>query len=121
VFKKKILIVDDEITILTVLKRLLEKAGYKVITFNKAKNALEFLNKEVVDLVIIDLFMPDLNGIEFCRALSAGGIRTRILFMTGGYFEEQLQAFLSKNKEISYIEKPFTLKELIEVIKKLDL
>ncbi len=64
--KKTILLVDDDPDILTVLKGNLELSGYRVLTAGTAKEALEVCEKNEAELVVLDLVLPDMDGIQVC-------------------------------------------------------
>jgi len=64
-----ILVADDEPHILQILRFTLEKAGYRVVTAEDGEQALEFINEERPDLVILDIMMPKLSGYEVCRKM----------------------------------------------------
>ena len=81
---KKILIVDDEPDILEFLRYNLRKEGYAVVTANDGKVALEVAGREKPDLIILDIMMPELDGVETCRQLRATKAfkETPIAFLT---------------------------------------
>lgn len=64
--EERILIVDDNAEVLEKMKRLLSQVGYSVLSCNSGEDALTFLEKERVDLVLLDVNMPNLNGFEVC-------------------------------------------------------
>ncbi len=66
---KKILIVDDEPDILEFLQYNLKKEGYAVVTANDGKQAIEVAEREKPNLIILDIMMPELDGVETCRIL----------------------------------------------------
>jgi len=69
--RKKILIVDDESIMVSVLKRHVSNAGYEFVAATSGQEALEKIQQEVPDLVLLDLMMPDMNGFETCRRIRA--------------------------------------------------
>lgn len=66
---KCILLVDDEADIVKVISKRLEKSGYRVLTASGGARALEILEKHIPDLIILDINMPDIDGIETCRRI----------------------------------------------------
>ena len=66
---KRILVVDDEIGALTLIGIMLERGGFSVIKAKDANAALAELDKETPDLIILDVMMPGMNGIELCRVI----------------------------------------------------
>ena len=69
--RKKILIVDDESSMVSVLQRHVTNAGYEFEAATNGHEALEKIQHEVPDLVMLDLMMPDMNGFEVCRRIRA--------------------------------------------------
>src|SRR5438552_11215953 len=65
----RILVVDDEPRMLSMMRRVLEVDGYSVVLAGGGTAALEILRRESVDLVILDVMMPDLDGFEVCRTV----------------------------------------------------
>jgi DNA-binding response OmpR family regulator len=67
--KKHILVVDDEIGALTLIGIMLERGGFSVLKAKDAKTALSVLDQNTPDLIILDVMMPGMNGIELCRVI----------------------------------------------------
>jgi DNA-binding response OmpR family regulator len=66
---KRILVVDDEIGALTLIGIMLERGGFEVLKAKDAEQALSVLSLETPDLIILDVMMPEMDGIELCRVL----------------------------------------------------
>ena len=115
--EKKVLVVDDEVKILEVIKSFLESKGYIVFTAENGKEAFSILEKENIALVILDLMLPDLSGEDICMTLRQKS-RVPIIMLTAKVEEESMLKGLGIGAD-DYITKPFSLKELnarIEVI-----
>ena len=113
---QKILIVDDEKPIVTLLKYNLEKAGF---TTDEAYDGLEAVRKVEAndyDLIVLDLMLPELDGIEVCKHLRSNKIETPILMLTAKdeEFDKVLGLELGAD---DYLTKPFSPKEVIARIK----
>lgn len=67
--KKHILVVDDEIGALTLIGIMLERGGFSVLKAKDARSALAILDQNTPDLIILDVMMPGMNGIDLCRAI----------------------------------------------------
>ena len=67
----KVFVVDDEIGALTLIGIMLERGGFDVMKAQSAKMALSLLDDEKPDLFILDVMMPDMNGIELCKVLKS--------------------------------------------------
>jgi PAS domain S-box-containing protein len=111
----KILVVDDEEAILAFLSRLLSEWGHSVETINNADTALEKLNEERYSLVLLDIKLPGMSGIELYQHIEdiAPALARRVMFITGDIMEGTTRAFLEKTGA-PYITKPLD----IEVLKK---
>lgn len=85
--KKHILVVDDEIGALTLIGIILERGGFSVLKAKDADNALALLDQNTPDLIILDVMMPGMDGIELCRVIrgrsDAGGTPILILSARG--------------------------------------
>jgi len=109
-FKKKVLVVDDEVKILEVIKSFLESKDYMVFTAENGKQAFSIFEKENISFVILDLMLPDLSGEEICSRLRRIS-RVPILMLTAKVGEEDLLKGLEIGAD-DYLTKPFRLKEL---------
>ena len=105
----KILIIDDDIELLKMLKKYLEIKKYEIIT---AENGLEGINKIKLqpDIILLDVNMPNIDGIEVCRRIR-DKVTCPILFLTARVDEQDVVNGLSSGGD-DYILKPFRLKEL---------
>ncbi len=106
----KILVVDDELSIRTLVRRYLEREGYQVEIAENGAAALRLFDSGTPDLVVLDLMLPDINGYELCRQMQS---RTSvyILMLTARSDEsDKIQGFALGADD--YLTKPFSLKEL---------
>lgn len=111
-----VLIVDDERGMRDFLKILLEKEGHKVITASRGKKALEILESKVVDLVVSDIRMPELSGIELLEIIKEKTPELPVIMITA--FASPDDAVMAmKNGAFDYISKPFNVDEIISVIR----
>lgn len=107
---KKVLVVDDEVKILEVVKSFLESKGYQVYTAENGRQAFSLFERERISFVILDLMLPDLSGEEICAKLRQKS-RVPIIMLTAKVGEDDLLAGLNLGAD-DYITKPFRLKEL---------
>jgi response regulator RpfG family c-di-GMP phosphodiesterase len=106
-----ILIVDDEAQIRRLIRRILERCGYRTDEVENGRQALEFLQSEPVDLVVTDLRMPDVDGLELlerCRALYPN---TDVIMLTG-FGTIQTAVYAMRQGALDYMTKPFSAAEL---------
>lgn len=107
---KKIMIVEDEEKIVTVVKSFLESKGFAVIPAINGKQALELFEKDAISMVLLDLMLPELSGEEVCKALRRKS-RVPIIMLTAKSDEADMLNGLGIGAD-DYITKPFSLKEL---------
>ena len=115
---ESILIVDDEVAIRELLKYNLEKEGYKTTSAADGEQALNFMNKNKYDLVILDLMLPGINGLEVCRKMRQDPSLARIpIIMLTAKGEEIDKVVGLELGADDYVTKPFGVRELIARIK----
>jgi CheY-like chemotaxis protein len=120
---KKILVIDDDKLILITLKRLLIREGYQVITALSGQFALKKIEEDNFDLIISDIKMPQMDGIETVKKIReflAQHGRNPIpeIFITAYAKEDIFKKALGLNAA-GYIEKPFDIKTLQDTVKRL--
>ena len=112
--KKDILVVDDEMSIRSVLKQVLEKDGYTVTAAANGEEALEFLEQKPFALVISDIKMPGLNGLELLKKIKSSHPDTQVIIITSfASLETALDAL--RNGAYDYLLKPFEDLTIISV------
>jgi DNA-binding response OmpR family regulator len=111
----KILVIEDEATITQVIRLYLEQAGYAVISASDGIAGLELHAREHPDLVILDLMLPALDGMEVCRRIRAWA-NTPILMLTARQGEEDRISGLEAGAD-DYLVKPFSPRELVSRVK----
>jgi DNA-binding NtrC family response regulator len=106
--QSKIVLVDDDPLITTSLKNFLfMELDIEAITFNDARAAAAFVNKERVHLIISDFLMPDLNGIELLRAARASQPEAPRILLTGYADKENAIKAINEVQLFQYVEKPW--------------
>jgi DNA-binding response OmpR family regulator len=108
---QKILVVDDEVKIIEVVKSYLEKQGYEVFEANDCAQAQKLLEKHNPDLMILDLMLPDMSGEEFCRHIRQNS-RIPIIMLTAKVEESDILKGLDIGAD-DYITKPFSVRQLV--------
>lgn len=108
-----ILVVDDDADVVLTIKNSLIRAGFQVACANDSDDALEILRRQRPDLILLDIAMPGMDGIELCRRLRANPLTSHIsiLFVTvSGDIQSKTAAFDAGADD--YLVKPFDLQEL---------
>ncbi len=115
--KGRILIIDDEDIIRESCSRVLEPAGYEVLAAKTGLEGLQVLDSDAVDLVLTDLKMPDIDGIEVLVKIKENWPDTEVIIMTGyGTVSTAVRAM--KMGVFDYIEKPFSPDDLLDLVAK---
>lgn len=114
---RKVIVIDDEPFILMMIEDKLKKAGIQVIALRESKNALSVIRREKPDLVILDWMMPEVSGIDICRALKSDVELkdTPVFLLTAKGQDTDKQIGLQCGASM-YITKPFSPKALLEVV-----
>ncbi len=114
---KSIMVVDDEKSMRDFLNIFLKQEGYHVICVPSGKNALELLEKEELDLVITDIKMPDVSGVDVLKKVNALNLNTPVIMITA--FSSNETALEALNQGVyDYISKPFNVDEMRIIIKR---
>ena len=114
---KKILILDDEPIVGERLKPALEKEGHRVEIFTNPYQALERINQKMFDIVVTDIRMDDIDGIQVLENVREISKRTKVVMITGYATIEVARESLAKGA-FDFIAKPFKLGEIRGVIQK---
>lgn len=108
-----ILAVDDDPDVLGTVERVLQRENFEVYTVNSGQKALEYLERNLPDMIILDIIMPEMDGITVCRHLRADSRFTAlpVLFLTAKGSTDDIVAGLDAGAD-DYVIKPFELAEL---------
>jgi DNA-binding response OmpR family regulator len=117
---RKILVVDDEAVLVETIAYNLEQAGYQVITAADGASALEVARRESPDLIILDIMLPEMDGLEVCRQLrrDSGTAATPIIMLTAKGDEIDKVVGLEVGAD-DYVTKPFGRRELLARVRAL--
>jgi two-component system, OmpR family, response regulator MprA len=107
----RVLVVDDDRALRDALRRALTLGGYDVVAAEGGREGLERVRSSRPDVVVLDLLMPDVDGIEVCHRLRADGDRTPILLLTARDAVDDRIAGLDAGAD-DYLVKPFDVEEL---------
>ena len=111
----KVLIIDDEIVFSGNMVKLLNTRGYQASAVNGGEEGIRVLEKEAFDVVILDLKMPGMNGIEVLKKIKELNIQAQVILLTGhGCVDTAMEAV--RLGAFDYLPKPCEVKELSEMI-----
>ena len=113
---KTILILDDEEVVRKVLRAMLEGQGYRVLEASEGAEALRLLGEERPDLILVDLTMPGMSGIEFVEALRTQAEMPAPFIILTGTDREEIEKLSEALGASSFLQKPFSRDELLEKI-----
>ncbi|NCP08951.1 MAG: response regulator [Deltaproteobacteria bacterium CG23_combo_of_CG06-09_8_20_14_all_51_20] len=115
--KTSILVLDDETIVLKRLRPALEKAGYEVEVFSRSSEASERITQKDFEIVITDLKMPGLDGMQFLTMVKERSPTTEAIVITGFATMETAKESFQKGA-FDFLAKPFKLGEIQEIVKK---
>ncbi|MEL6372562.1 MAG: response regulator [Pseudomonadota bacterium] len=113
--QRRILLAEDDTSMCAFLTRALERAGYDVVAFNNGQDAYERLLEEPFTLLLTDIVMPVMDGIELARKASEIDPELKIMFITG-FAAVTLNTEAGAPQEARVLSKPFHLKDLVDQI-----
>ncbi len=113
----RVLVVDDDQTLIRLLRDILTEAGYAVVTARSGSEALHALKEQDFDLILSDLRMPGMSGMEFYHIVAKRDPRlaARIAFVTGDVVSQETAAFFAETHAL-HLAKPFRIQELDAVL-----
>ena len=112
---ERILVVDDEQSIRTIVEYALREAGFSVVTAARGDDALRVVEREQVDLVVLDLMLPGVDGLEVCKRIRAE--RSVPIIMLSARGEELDKVLGLELGADDYVTKPFSPRELVSRVK----
>jgi two-component system, OmpR family, alkaline phosphatase synthesis response regulator PhoP len=115
IMPKKILLVDDEPEILEICRDYLKAAGYEVVTAKDGAQGLSAFRRERPDLIVLDLMMPEMDGLDLCRAIRRES-NVPIIMLTARVEETDKLIGLELGAD-DYMTKPFSPRELVARVK----
>lgn len=107
----RILLAEDEEAMRTYLARALENAGYQVVAVDRGTAALPYLEDEEFDLLLSDIVMPEMDGIELAQHCAEISPATKVMFITG--FAAVTLKANSEAPQAKVLSKPFHLRDLV--------
>jgi len=112
---ERVLVVDDEKSIRTIVEYALTDGGFEVVSASRGDDALEIVEKEPIDLVVLDLMLPGIDGMEVCRRIRAH--RNVPIIMLSARGDEVDKVLGLEMGADDYVTKPFSPRELVSRVK----
>ena len=110
--RKRILVVDDDEMNLKRAEMILEK-HYNVLLADSGREALEKIKREKIDLILLDIAMPLMDGIETFRRMKESSVEIPVIFLTASGYEDDVRSAISLGA-VNYLKKPFFPNELLK-------
>ncbi|MDQ4143662.1 MAG: response regulator [Actinomycetota bacterium] len=114
---KRILVVDDEMDLLLAIGVLLQSAGYEVVETSTGQEGIEAAEREDPDVVVLDIGLPDISGVEVLRHLRAAGNRAKIVILSA-HASGHTEATATAEGADGYLTKPFNPEELLQMLER---
>jgi DNA-binding response OmpR family regulator len=111
-----ILFIDDEEAVRMVYQVALERAGYRVLTAENGQHGLRLLEHEEVDLIVVDIFMPEMDGLELIPLLRKTRPTTKIIAISGGSGRSNHIDMARHLGAHDTLMKPFSLQALLDAV-----
>jgi DNA-binding NtrC family response regulator len=115
---KEILVVDDEIGIRELLSEILFDEGYHVSVAENAAQAREYRNRQTPDLVLLDIWMPDTDGVTLLKEWVTKGLLTMPVIMMSGHGTIETAVEATRIGAVDFLEKPVALQKLLDTVAK---
>ena len=115
---KTILVIDDELAVLSVTRLILSRAGYEVVTANSAQEAMRVVAEWIdrpIDLLLCDFVLPEMNGIELMRQIHKLRPDTPVLYFSAYSGHEELRPAIIRG--VPYLAKPYTADQLLSKVR----
>ena len=114
---QRVLIVDDDLSVRETLEEIVTLYGYEAVTAESAKEALGILPRKRIDLVLLDLRMPDITGEKFLDFIRKQGFKTPVVVVSA-HVDKGMAQYLGKIGISGIVTKPFEVGRVIDVMNK---
>ncbi len=111
----KVLLVDDEVSFTASMEKVLSRRGFDVKIAPDGLNALHLIAEEQFDVIVLDIKMPGMNGIQVLNEIRRSSPNMRVILLTGHYSSNEEEATL-KMGAYAYILKPYPILDLVNLI-----
>jgi FixJ family two-component response regulator len=113
--KPALILVEDDSSVLRALRRLMLSAGFRVMAFDRPCAVLDSDLPKSDACLVVDVQLPEMNGVQLCETLAASGCRLPVIIMTG-HLDQATGELVRRAKAIAVLFKPFTRDSLLEAI-----
>jgi CheY-like chemotaxis protein len=113
--KPALILVEDDSSVLRALRRLMLSAGFRVIAFDRPGAVLASELPTTDACLLVDVHLPEMNGVQLCESLAASGCRLPVIMITG-HLDKVTRELAQRSKAVAVLFKPFTRDSLLEAI-----
>src|ERR1700681_2628029 len=105
--KPALILVEDDLSVLHALRRLMLSAGFQVMAFDRPRAVLDGELPKTDACLIVDVHLPEMNGVQLCETLAASGCRLPVIMITG-HIDEGTRELVGRANAVAVLFKPFT-------------
>lgn len=113
--KKLVLVVEDDVAIAEATAMVIEDGGYECLIATESKNVLPIISKVRPNLVLLDLLLPDGNGVEIAKEIKNKKLKVPVVMVTA---RASARSIIKDGFAEAFLEKPYDVKDLLEIVKK---
>ncbi len=115
---KKVLVIDDNLSFRELIEYTLEDSGFQVVSACNGKEGIEKAVSEKPDLILLDVMMPDVSGIEVIRTLNSEVLKIPIIILTGTHFNATVESLFKQEGVNKFLSKMTPIEDIIGHVKK---
>ena len=115
---KKVAVIEDEPSLSEMMKMMLERSGYKAVICENGREAMDFLEREKPDLVLLDVMLPGMDGSEIARQMATNEVLSQTPIIVVSALEESGGLFRGITQVREFCPKPFTISNLTNAVKR---
>lgn len=113
--KPALIVVEDDLSVLRALRRLMLSAGFQVMAFDRPRAVLDSELPKTDACLVVDVHLPEMNGVQLCETLAAAGCQLPVIMITG-HIDQATRELVRRAKAVALLFKPFTRDSLLEAI-----
>jgi len=113
--KPFLILVEDDSSVLRAMRRMMLSAGFQVMAFDRPRAVLDIELPKTDACLVVDVHLPEMNGVQLCESLAASGCHLPIIMITGN-IDQATRELVQRAKAVAVLLKPFTRASLLEAI-----
>lgn len=113
--KPFLILVEDDSSVLRAMRRMMLSAGFQVMAFDRPRAVLDIELPKTDACLVVDVHLPEMNGVQLCESLAASGCHLPIIMITGN-IDQATRELVQRAKAVAVLFKPFTRASLLEAI-----